>query len=260
MAWVRDSSTAAVPTSSSETAPATAATSSPVSRAVNSAHAAHSRKTVAAPIAVPALCRAVHGRELRLDDVGHRLDDVVVDLVGRDVDGLERQHGAVGDALGGEAAVGVDEQPAAGDEPEAVGGVAGVEHAELAGELGHQLDDRDAARHTEIRAARARRHGHPHQGCGGAGLAHVIDSPPTAAGVPTALAPTARPSIDRRLGARRSPSRGRGVLPIGPARDVTVGSVPRDHGKAGPGSGEGPPVRGQTASDAPSHDGRTTHG
>ena len=47
--------------SRSETAPATAATSSPVSRAVNSAHAAHSRKTVAAPIAVPALCRAVHG-------------------------------------------------------------------------------------------------------------------------------------------------------------------------------------------------------
>ena len=115
-------------------------------------------------------CRRLPRLELVLDDVGHRLDDVVVDARGLVVDaGGDGEEAAVLDALHRQAGV-VDQDPALlGHQAVAAVDGGGVEQADRAGELGHELGDRDRARQHEIDPSRPRGDGHPDQARGDRG-------------------------------------------------------------------------------------------
>ena len=109
-------------------------------------------------------CRRLPRLELVLDDVGHRLDDVVVDTRGLVVDaGGDGQEAAVLDALHRQTGV-VGQDPALlGHQAVAAVDGGGVEQADRAGELRHELGDRDRARQHQIDPSRSRGDGHPDQ-------------------------------------------------------------------------------------------------
>ena len=108
--------------------------------------------------------------ELVLHHVGHRLDDVVVDARRLVVDaGGDRQQAAVLDALHREAGV-VDQDPALlGHQAVAAVDGGGVEQADRAGQLGHQLGDGDRPRQHQIDTTGPRGDGHPDQARGDRG-------------------------------------------------------------------------------------------
>jgi hypothetical protein len=102
--------------------------------------------------------------EVVLDDVGHRLDHVVVDARGGIVDARgDGEQPAVLDALEGEA--GVEREPPAVGRADAVAAVhrGRVEQPDAASQLGEQLGDRDGAGKDEVHAPGPGRDGHPHQ-------------------------------------------------------------------------------------------------
>ena len=115
--------------------------------------------------------------ERGLDEVGDGLDDVVVDLELDRVTGwLERQDEPVLDPLRRQAAVGLDGDPVVADQAEAAAGRGRVELSQLASQLREQLGDGYAARHAEVRPARAGGHRHADERCGRGRLRH--ESPP----------------------------------------------------------------------------------
>ena len=108
--------------------------------------------------------RRLPGLEVSLDDVGHRLDDVVVDARHRVVDpGGHGDQPAVLDALDDQAGVTRERAALGGDEVVAAVDRRAVEQADAARQLGHQLGDRDGAGEHEVDAARARGDGDPDQ-------------------------------------------------------------------------------------------------
>ena len=115
-------------------------------------------------------CRRLPRLELVLHHVGHRLDDVVVDAGRLLVDpGGDGEQAAVLDALHRQTGV-VGQDPALlGHQAVAAVDRGGVEQADRAGQLGHQLGDRDGARQHQIDAPGTRGDGHPDQSRGDRG-------------------------------------------------------------------------------------------
>ena len=114
--------------------------------------------------------------ELGLDEVGHGLDDVVVDLVAVGSVGLEREDRAVLDALCRKASVALDDGAVGAQQAVAEAGGVGLEHAQLAREVRDDLGDRDRPGDAEVGAPGPRRHGQPDERRGRA-LAHECSSP-----------------------------------------------------------------------------------
>ena len=104
------------------------------------------------------------GLEVALDDVGHRLDDVVVDPRRAVVDaGGDGEVPAVLDALHDQAGVVGQRAALGGDDAVAAVDGGGVEQADAAGQLGQQLGDGHGAGQDEVDAAGAGGDGDPHQ-------------------------------------------------------------------------------------------------
>ena len=114
--------------------------------------------------------------ELVLDDVGHRLDDVVIDARGLVVDaGGDGQQAAVLDALDQQPRVVGEAATVLGDQPVAAVHGAGVEDADAACQLGDELGDRHRAGKDEVDATRTRRNGDADEtGSDGRRLAHGV--------------------------------------------------------------------------------------
>ena len=97
------------------------------------------------------------GVEVAIDDVGHRLHDVVVDLRGAVVD--TRHHGDEGTvlhALDRQPAVGVENAAVQGSPGGSRRGPCGVEEADAASELGKQLRERDRTGKRQVDAPACR--------------------------------------------------------------------------------------------------------
>ena len=102
--------------------------------------------------------------EVALDDVGHRLDHVVVHPRRLVVDaGGDGEQAAVLDALHDQARVGGQLAALLGDQAVAAVDGDGVEQADAAGQLGDQLGDRDGAGQHQVDPTGPGRDGDPDQ-------------------------------------------------------------------------------------------------
>ena len=130
----------------------------------SSANAPRPSSRVAAVSAVRRPAAGSHGLQVALDRVRHRLDHVVVDP-GRDVvdAGGDREQSAVLDALHGQPGVAGEMAAVLGEHPVAAVDGGGVEKADAAGELGHQLGDRHRAGQHQVHPARSRGNRDPDQ-------------------------------------------------------------------------------------------------
>ena len=102
--------------------------------------------------------------QVALDDVGHRLDDVVVDPRRRLVDpGRDGEQAAVLDALGDQPGLRRELAALGGDHPVAAVDRGGVEQADAARQLGHELGQRHRAGQHEVHPAGAGGDADPHE-------------------------------------------------------------------------------------------------
>ncbi len=117
--------------------------------------------------------------EVALDDVGHRLDDVVVDPRRLVVDaGGDGQHDPVLDALHGEAGVGGELTALLRHQPVAAVDGRAVEQPDAPGQLGQQLGHRHRGRQHQVDPSRPRGDRDLHQPGGAGGcLTHEAFSP-----------------------------------------------------------------------------------